>query len=438
MNIEELFAGIGVVIDDKVFSSNEQGEDRIFKIVKELEDTRKFPLVKYADLPDDGVLAKLTNVSFLLVDWEIEPKQEELGEEAPNVQLGEALKADNEKRVIEIVQKTLQNSIVPVFIFSNQNIDSINQKLTDAGVDLTKSQIFIKSKAELTEEGALFQKIGEWVDGVSGVYVAKAWDNAFNKAKNQFFAEMANNTSHWPKALFDASTEDSTEPGEEITQAISQNVISRMQPIEISKEQIDKDTAIPSRDEVLGIMKGQFFLEKASEASMVGDFYVAKEPGHSEKYYINIRPTCDCVGRVGNDGLMYLLMCTQVTGKKSAELYNTKDGHFNETVGCAIVGPLYKGKIYHINFKTIEIVKYDDWKDKKVGRILPPIINHVTERYSLYVQRQALPRIPKELIPDLPPQEADVNQNAGDVVAADRREEKKECRLTSFFKNKRK
>ena len=79
MNIEELFAGIGVVIDDKVFSSNEQEEDRIIKIVKELEETRKFPLVKYADLPDDGVLAKLTNVSFLLVDWEIEPKQEELG-----------------------------------------------------------------------------------------------------------------------------------------------------------------------------------------------------------------------------------------------------------------------------------------------------------------------------------------------------------------------
>ena len=71
MNIEELFAGIGVVIDDKVFSSNEQEEDRIIKIVKELEETRKFPLVKYADLPDDGVLAKLTNVSFLLVDWEI-------------------------------------------------------------------------------------------------------------------------------------------------------------------------------------------------------------------------------------------------------------------------------------------------------------------------------------------------------------------------------
>ena len=138
MIIEELFAGIGVVIDDKVFSSNEQ-EDRIITIVKELENVRKFPLVKYADLPDDGVLAKLTNVSFLLLDWEIEPKQEELGKEAPNVQLGAALKAENERRVIEIVQKTLQSSLVPVFIFSNQNIDSINLKLTDKTLKQNKS-----------------------------------------------------------------------------------------------------------------------------------------------------------------------------------------------------------------------------------------------------------------------------------------------------------
>ena len=398
MNIEELFAGIGVVIDDKVFSSDEQG-DRIVTIVKELENDRKFPLVKYADLPDDGVLAKLTNVSFLLLDWEIEPKQEELGEDAPNVQLGAALKAENERRVIEIIQKTLKSSLVPVFIFSNQNIGSINQKLTDAGVDLAKSQVFIKSKAELTDDGALFQKIEEWVDCVSGVYVAKAWDNAFNKAKNQFFAELANNTSHWPKALFKAATDDSTEPGEEITQAISQNIISRMQPIDISEEQINKDTTTPSKEEVLGIMKGQFFLEKAVDASMVGDLYKK-----GSKYYMNIRPTCDCVSRDGNSDKVYLLSCSRLKEDQIAEAY--ENGHFKETIGTAVVGPLFDNGVYRIYFKELKKDDYSQWKDNKVGRILPPTINHITERYGLYVQRQALPRIPKEIIPDLPPQEA--------------------------------
>ena len=397
MNIEELFAGIGVVIDDKVYSSEEEG-DRIVKIVKELETVRKFPLVKYADLPADDVLTKLTNVSFLLLDWEIESKQDELGEESPNVQLGDVLNADNEKRVIEIVKKTLKNGLVPVFIFSNQNIDSINQKLSDAGVDSTKSQIFIKSKAELTEEGALFHEIEEWVDSVSGVYVAKAWDNAFTKAKNQFFAELANNTSHWPKALFNTATEDSTEPGDEITQAISQNVVSRMQPIKISQEQIDKDKDTPNIEEVLGIMKGQFFLDKASDTSMVGDFYKKK----SGEFYMNIRPTCDCIeGREESDGCIYLLRCSRLSDTQVARFYFQPDGHFKETIRCAIIGPLYENKFYRVDFEKVEVEESAQWKEKKVGRILPPVINHITERYSLYVQRQALPRIPKEIIPSI-------------------------------------
>ena len=398
MNIEELFAGIGVVIDDKVFSDNEQ-EDRIVTIVRELETARKFPLVKYADLPEDEVLSKLNNVSFLLLDWEIDAREDVLGENGLNVPLGAEFKAAQERRVIEIVQKVLKTRLIPVFIFSNQDIDSIKRKLTDAEVNLDKSQIFIKPKTELVEEGALFRKISEWVDGVSGVYVAKAWEHAFTKAKNQFFSEMANNTSHWPKAIYNAAADDSTDPGEEITQAISQNVISRMLPINISQEQIDKDVQTPSKEEVIGIMKGQFFLEKTSDASMVGDFYKKK----SGEFYINIRPTCDCVeGREKSDGLIYWLRCSRLSDNQASAFYIKEDGHFRETIRCAIVGPLYENKFYRIDFNKVEIVEYSQWKAKKVGRILPPIINHITERYSLYVQRQALPRIPEEIVPNAP------------------------------------
>lgn len=398
MNIEELFAGIGVVIDDKVFSSNEE-EDSIVTIVREFETVKKFPLVKFADLPDDEILKKLTNVSFLLLDWEIDAREDILGVDGLNVPLGAEFKAAQERRVIEIVKNVLKTSLIPVFIFSNQDINSIKRKLSEAEVNLDKSQILIKPKSELVEEGALFRKIGEWVDGVSGVYVAKAWEHAFSKAKNQFFAEMANNTSHWPKAIFKAATDDSTDPGEEITQTISQNVISRMLPIEISQEQIDKDTQTPSKEEVMGIMKGQFFLDKVSKASMVGDFYKKK----SGKYYMNIRPTCDCVeGRDDSDSLVYLLRCSRLSDEKVGRLYIPNDGHLEENIRCANVGPLFENKFYRIDFNKIEVDEYSQWKTKKVGRILPPLINHITERYSLYVQRQALPRIPKEIIPDVP------------------------------------
>lgn len=393
MNIEDLFAGVGVVVDDKVFSTNEE-EDRIVSIVKELENSLKFPLVKYADLPEEDVLSKLNNVSFFLLDWEIDTRETILGESGLNVELGSEYKASLEKRVIETLQNIIRSSLIPVFVFSNQDINSIEKKLIEAGMDLGKRQIFIKSKSELIEQGSMFKAIEKWVDGVSGVYVAKCWEQAFYKAKNNFFAEMANNTSHWPKSLFCAADEDSVNPGEEISQAISQNIISRMLPIEISQEQIDKDTDKPNKGEVLSIMKGQFFLENVSDASIVGDFYKEK----SNKFYVNIRPTCDCIdGRDNSDGLIYLLSCCKLRDDQVSELFS--NGHFKETVGCAVVGPLFENKFYRINFRKIIVEKYSQWKEKKKGRILPPIINHITERYSLYIQRQALPRIPSEIIP---------------------------------------
>ena len=391
MNIEELFAGIGVVIDDKVFAKDEQPPDHIITIVNLLENTHHFPLVKYADLPSNENLAMMGNISFLLLDWEFDSREEILGGSALDVSIGSSFKADNEKRVIEIVKEISQKSLVPIFIFSNQNPNTIKATLEKAKVNTVKSQIYIESKSVLVSEGQLMARIRVWLDDHSGIYVAKAWDNAFMKAKNEFFTEMCNNTSHWPKAIFHSAVDDSVEPGEEITQTVSQNIISRMLPIDISQEQIDKDKVIPDKDEVLGIMKGQFFVEKECATSIVGDFYRCKD-----KYYINIRPTCDCVGRNSNSGLVYLLECS----KLSRGQIKHYQGHLVETPDSAMAGPLYKGKFYRINFKELYIVQESECRDKKVGRVLPPVITHVAERYGLYVQRQALPRLPKEILPE--------------------------------------
>lgn len=49
MNIEELFSGIGMVVDDQVY--NQDSSDKIIRIVENLE-SKGFPLVKYADVPN--------------------------------------------------------------------------------------------------------------------------------------------------------------------------------------------------------------------------------------------------------------------------------------------------------------------------------------------------------------------------------------------------
>ena len=64
MNIEELFSGIGMVIDDQVF--NMESSDKIIRIVENIE-SKGFPLVKYNEIPNVSG-ANIAKFSFVLLD----------------------------------------------------------------------------------------------------------------------------------------------------------------------------------------------------------------------------------------------------------------------------------------------------------------------------------------------------------------------------------
>ena len=55
----------------------------------------------------------------------------------------------------------------------------------------------------------------------------------------------------------------------------------------------------------------------------------------------------------------------------------------------------------------MEIKDYEEMKDQRIGRLLPPFITRVTQKYGLYIHRQGLPRLPKEVIPAVAPIEDD-------------------------------
>lgn len=67
MENENLFKGIGMVVDDHVY----RGNDVINGIVKYLENDNHLPLVKYEALPDKIESICFSNLSFLLLDWEL-------------------------------------------------------------------------------------------------------------------------------------------------------------------------------------------------------------------------------------------------------------------------------------------------------------------------------------------------------------------------------
>ncbi|MFW6303486.1 MAG: hypothetical protein ACOC2L_02595, partial [Candidatus Sumerlaeota bacterium] len=69
-------------------------------------------------------------------------------------------------------------------------------------------------------------------------------------------------------------------------------------------------------------------------------------------------------------------------------------GQYIEKHFHAVVAFIDEGKIIEFKFNELLIERWKDIKGKRVGRLLPPYINKIQQRYSLYMQRQGVPRIP--------------------------------------------
>lgn len=155
------------------------------------------------------------------------------------------------------------------------------------------------------------------------------------------------------------------------------------------------------------------FYKKANRRLLGGERFIKNDGLHSlsispgdffkvgDSFYINIRPDCDCVAREPNsaDSLnLYLLKASKMSQNQESDAYSPKFGNFQETDGNVIVFNMYDSKTFKINFKELEIKTWGELKDKRLGRLLPPYLTRLQQRYGLYQQRHGLPRTPKEAV----------------------------------------
>lgn len=409
MNIEKLFSGVGMVIDDQVF--NQESSDKIIRIVENLE-SKGFPLVKYNTIPNVSG-ANIAKFSFVLLDWELVSISDEDGTPIP---LTSELEKSTRASLLQFLKDILKDCYLPIFIFSNSGVEDIKNKLQKNKIDVDNAPIFIKSKSDIISDGSVkvMEVIGEWIDKMPSIYVLKVWDNAVEKAKTHTFQQLSN-TRYWPMAIWQTAEDDSANPNEELLDVLTQNIFERMQPISIEKEQLFKIGEIKStKEEILNVLRAQRLEANPSkESSMTGDIYKIKG-----SYYLNIRPACDCVDRnkkecdkctkekcsgieCPHSNKVYLIKFERIKEEDVHNIFDGKYGNFIEQNNEAILGPLIDNYFYRFKFKEIKIKLYDEVKESKKGRILQPFIRHITERYALYIQRQALPRIPNQAVLDV-------------------------------------
>lgn len=396
MDDEKLFDGVGVVIDDHVFNGEEYG-DKIIQVVDYLENKKHLPLVKYDKLPYDFDAKTWLNVKYLLLDWDLGEVNDDSGLPIMSDTLKERAISNN----INFIKKNIESVVIPIFIFSNNSVDYIRNRLVAENVlkdDVAESlPIFIKSKDELFDENGeciMFDLVYKWVKTAPSIYVVQKWTEIYFAAVNSMALDLSQSSINWPSILWKSYVKDGVDPSEELSSLINQNILSRIQPVVFDSQILDLDMTCDSV--VLAeILNKQRFINNVNlrETSSTGDLYAFDQNG----YYLNIRPMCDCVGR-NKKNEVYLIRGTILEPNDIIKKFNSQCGNFIEQSNTAIVGPVNSNFI-EFRFKNIKIHDFKDIKDKRIGRIIPPFITHITQKYGLYVHRQGLPRIPSEIIP---------------------------------------
>jgi len=402
MSEEELVSGIAIVVDDDI----DDARANINTLLKKIKG--RMPCVTYSEIPKDAVLKHWKGVSFVLLDWKLENADVSAGK-AEGVKVPDTVSQSIIDDNINFLTKLKDICFVPVFIFTNEDVDAVKKVLQEKGLyqDGKPNYIFVESKAGLIRGKKLFSTISQWIKNTPSVYVLKAWEIGYHKSKTKLFHDFYEISPVWPKILWKSFSDDGTDMAFELSEVITRNLYTRMMPISFDEKVFTKRIKNAKKDEVLKIIEGDRFI-KASQLSQesisTGDLFKEeyKDNGTAKhRYYLNIRPQCDLLRSENREKTeLYCLKgrVLHMTKANRNKIFSSENGHFNEKINNAIMAFIDDGKIIEFLFRDLKISTWKDLKSKRIGRILSPYINRIQQRYALYMQRQGLPRIPEKVI----------------------------------------
>ena len=79
-------------------------------------------------------------------------------------------------------------------------------------------------------------------------------------------------------------------------------------------------------------------------------------------------------------------------------MLDSERGLVREREDQVAVFGMYEEKTIVFSMKKLEKMKWSELKDCRIGRLLPPYLTRLQQRYASYLQRPGLSRIPKEAI----------------------------------------
>jgi len=250
--------------------------------------------------------------------------------------------------------------------------------------------------------------LGEAIQGAPSAYVLKVWEREYERAKNDLFLDFYTNSVVWPLIFWKSFKDDGVPPSVELGSLIGRNLLSRMTPFEFDLDPF-VETGLKSlegeperyRNIVGKVLEGEIFLKaERLHADSIAPGDIFRDDGH---YWVNIRPECDCVARTGESQDSTDLYLLRGDKQSSGQMiYDDRYGAMVDRDTETVVFPIYDGKSVAFQFRDLFVKSWGDYKEKRIGRLLPPSLTRLQQRYAAYSQRPGLTRIPKEAITPKP------------------------------------
>ena len=331
----------------------------------------------------------LRAASFILLDWRLWPGG------APE------LEEEGVRTNIRFLEKA-RDHFVPVFIFTNESPEDVESKLPESLYrkgSPERNFIFLRRKVDLIVGDSLdFSAIEDWIRRNASVYVLKTWGEAFHSAKKELFGAMYARSPDWPRVFWKAYEDDSVDPSSSLTQLINDNLRGRIRTNAFEAEVLAAAHAEVPKEDLQALVAETSFRKEATlpeDEIRCGDLF----RGPKNRFLLNLRPDCDCIARNGSADEVELY-CIEGKSMRDSELRTQyQQGNFSERVWESVTFAIYNGKSLRFDFRKLRLMRFSEVRDQRIGRLLHPYLTRIQQRYALYQQRQALPRIPEAAIP---------------------------------------
>lgn len=437
MDVERLFNGIAVIVDNEI----EDKESAIYKI-KGLIEAKNIPVATFSEVPQLDTIPALASASFIILDWDYTNGEFDI-EDGERIAVPGELSESNETRLIDFIKKLLDEIFVPVFIFTAKPSNTVIESLREASLwdDSKVNRIFVKQKAEVDTDEELFSAITEWVKKMPSVYVLKEWEGIIRQAQSSMFNELYTYSPNWAKIIWDMLKADSRDNQREFGDFITKQLLNRIVGYSFDEATITTGDKIHI-EELQKVVEGERFVRcsQPQPQAYTGDLFLDTDSGHNV-YYLNIRAQCDLARNSNPD--LYLIRGTELSDAdivtKEIEFTNNKILQFGaekryslEDLGeiCQNEEKLnelnelfstYRKNAYFTNGNIIgkkseiiitcvagnkalkfrldidKIKNYNQMKGKLIGRILPPYITQIQQNCASYIVREGIMPVPNEI-----------------------------------------